>query len=436
MAKLNDTHNPALKSWVASANRPDTDFPIQNLPLGVFRTKGGAARGGIAIGDQILDLAAAAQAGLFSGAAADAAKAASGATLNALMAMGNGAASALRARVSQILADGSADKAKAEKALVAMADAEMLLPAIVGAFSDYLCSYDHTLRMSQNRTLPPAFKAMPLAYNSRASSLRVSGEEVIRPNGQFRGKDGKFEFGPEPMQDFELELGLYVGKGNELGAPIPMEHVTDHMFGYCLLNDWSARGIQGMEMAPLGPFLGKSLSTTVSSWIVTAEALAPFRIPARERPAEDQPHKYLLGAEDQKEGGFDLQLYAYIQTPKMQKAGRAPHQVTRAEFKHIYWTMAQMTVYHASNGCNLRPGDIIASGTVSGPTDDSRACLAEATVRGTLPLELPDGEKRAWIEDGDEVIFRGRAETSGYVSIGFGECRNVLKPAVPWPGAH
>jgi fumarylacetoacetase len=433
MATLNATHDPARKSWVESANAADCDFPIQNLPLGVFRKGGGKAQGGIAIGDQILDLAAALKAGLFSGAAAEAAQAAAGETLNSLMALGNEHASALRARVSDLLRADSADKRKVETLLVPMSAVQMVLPAKIGSFTDYLCSVDHTKRMSQTGDMPPAFKSLPIAYHSRASSVRISGEPVRRPNGQFRTHDGKVQFGPEPSQDYELEIGCFIGPGNALGAPISMREAPKHIFGFCLLNDWSARGIQRFESTPLGPFLSKSLSTTISPWIVTAEAMAPFRAPAYPRDPADEPFPHLSSPENKAEGNLDLALEAFIVSPKMKTSGAKPAAVTRTSGLNTYWTFAQMLVHHASNGCNMAPGDLLGSGTMSGPSEESQACLAEKNKRGTEKFDIGGGEMRTWIEDGDEVIFRARAARAGSVSIGFGECRGRLEPAVPWP---
>ena len=441
MVTLNATHDPSRRSWVASANAADTDFPIQNLPFGIFSQAGGAPRAGVAIGDQIFHLEAGVRAGLFSGLAAAAAAAAQGGTLNGLMALGNAAASALRARLSDLLRDGGPDDARRQAAslLVPMAEAHLHLPARVGAFTDFLTSSYHTERLGKisrpDSPLPPCFKHLPVAYNSRATSVRVSGEDIRRPNGQWRHADGEVRFGPTASLDFELEVGLFIGPGNSLGEPLALPSVRNHMFGYCLLNDWSARDIQGWESA-LGPFLSKSLSTTISPWVVTDEALAPFRAPAFPRPAEDpSPLPYLNDPQDQAEGGFDIELEALIRTPAMRAANQPAGRVTLTNFIYNYWTLAQMATHHMSNGCNLQPGDLLGSGTASGPTDDSRACLAEATERGTKPIALGNGETRAWLLDGDEVIFRGRTRRPGYVSIGFGLCAGRIAPAPAWPQA-
>lgn len=436
MVKLNDTHDPKRQSWIASANAADTDFPIQNLPFGVFRRGGEVARGGVAIGDSIVDLAEAAKAGLFSGEAAEAARAASGPALNPLFALGTGAASALRAQLSDLLRADSPDKGRvermADRLLMPMSAATMELPAHVGSYTDYLCSSFHAGRMASG--LPEPFKYLPIAYHSRASSIVVSGTPVRRPNGEFRAADGEVRFGPEPSQDYELELAAVIATGNPLGTPLHIDRAAEQIFGYCLLNDWSARGIQMWESRPLGPFLGKSQSTTISPWVVTSEALAPFRCAAFARPDGDpKPMPHLFSEADQAEGGIDLALEAYILTPRMREQGAAPARVTNTNFKHIYWTFAQMVAHHMSNGCNLQPGDLLASGTCSGPTDDSRACLAELSARGTVDIKLPNGEARRFLADGDEVIFRARTARPGQVSIGFGECRGRIEPAVPWP---
>jgi fumarylacetoacetase len=440
MPALNATHDPARRSWVESAQAPGTDFPIQNLPHGVFRRCGGgeAWRGGVAIGDMILDMAAAVDAGLFQGIPAEAARAAAEPTLNRLMAMGRGAASALRARISEVLMTGSAAQAIGPRILVPMAEAELRLPCQVGAFTDFLTSTFHTERGGRRTRpespLPPNFKHLPVAYNSRATSLRVSGEPVRRPNGQRQTPNGDVVFGPCVNLDFELEVGLFIGPGNPLGEPVALSAAPEHIFGYCLLNDWSARDIQRWESFPLGPFLSKSLSTTISPWVVTAEAMAPFAVPAFRRAPEDpQPLPYLTCPRDQAEGLMDIGLEALLLTPRMREAGQAPARITLTNFQTMYWTFAQMVTHHMSNGCNLMPGDVLGSGTASGPTDDSRACYSEIT-EGRNPVTLPNGETRLWLEDGDEIIFRGRAERPGAVPIGFGECRGRIDPAPAWPG--
>jgi len=426
---LNRTHNPARRSWLASANDPSTDFPIQNLPFGVFR-HGHVTRGGVAIGDRIVDLARAARNGIFTGSAAEAASAASGTVLNPLMRLGRAHAAALRNDLADLL-DAGIDKQHRESleaCMVPMAAAELLRPVEIAAFTDFLCSIDHTLRMGRD-TLPAAFKHLPIAYNGRATSVIVSGTDIVRPNGQFAGAGGSVVYGPEPWLDFELEMGAFVGVANDLGAPVGIGSADQHIFGFCLVNDWSARGIQFFESTPLGPFLGKSFSTSISPWIVTAEALEPYRVAAVTRIGDDAPPAHLESNENRTSGAFDIELQAFVRTSKMRAQNVAPLCVTTTQFRDMYWTFAQMLAHHASNGCNLHVGDLLGSGTTSGATDASRACLAEITKRGTTQLDFPDGETRAWLEDGDEVILQGHAVRSGYPRLGFGECRGRIVAA-------
>jgi fumarylacetoacetase len=429
------THDPARRSFVEAANLSRADFPLQNLPFGIFkRGEDESGRGGVAIGDQIFDLAAAQEAELFSGLAEKAAIAAGGPTLNPLMALGNRAASALRARLCNLLDAESHEREKVEPHLVPMSEASMQMPVAVGNFTDFLTSSFHSERLSPTGKVPPSFKSMPIAYHSRASSVRVSAGTITRPHGQWLGAENAVQFGPSRALDYELEVGAFIGPGNELGEPIALDDARSHIFGYCLLNDWSARDVQRAESVPLGPFLAKSLSTSISPWVITEAAMRPFRTAAFVRPAGDPaPLPYLASERERESGGFDLKLRAFLLTRSMRENRQAPERITSTNFKHMYWTFAQMLTHHASNGCNLTPGDIIASGTASGPSEESRACLAEVTSRGANPLALPNGEKRSWLEDGDEVIFRARAERDGFTPIGFGECRGVIGPAVDWP---
>ena len=423
MAQRDATHDPARRSWVASANAPGADFPIQNLPLGVFSTDGTAPRCGVAIGDRILDLKAAVAAGLVTqqAVAAD--------SLGPLMALGRPASAALRAEVSALLSEGAATTAP----LVPMAAARMHLPTTVRNFSDFMASYDHCARLGVKRDpknpLPPAFRQLPVAYHSRASSVRVSGEAVTRPHGQWQRQDGTMHFGPTEAMDYELEMAVWIAGENALGAPVTMASAPDRIFGYGLLNDWSVRDVQRWEMPPLGPFLGKSVSTSVSPWIITAEALAPFEVPAAVQDPPALP--YLDSAWNRSHGGLAVRMTAAILTPRMRAEGAAPFVLTDTQFATIYWTAATMVAHHGTNGCNLLAGDLLGSGTVSGPEESARACLAEIGLTG--PVALPNGEGRRWIQDGDEIIFRGRAEAPGAVPIGFGECRGVLDPAIAWP---
>jgi len=424
--KLNDTHDPSRKSWVASANQPDTDFPIQNLPLGIFR-RGGIARGGVAIGDQIFDLTAAIDLGLFSGEAADAARASAGDSLNPLMVLGNGAASVLRSRLSDLLRFDGPERTRveshADRLLIPMSSAEMLLPAKIGNFTDFVCSTFHAQRAARkplDSPLTGPLCYLPVAYHGRASSIRISGEEIQRPHGQFKDSDGVVQFGPSQAMDFELELGAFVSSGNALGSPIPIDSAPSHIFGYCLLNDWSARDIQFWE-SMLGPFLSKSLSTTISPWIISPEALAPFRAPifSPAQPDWPQPFAYLNSGTDSSEGGFEIELAIYLSTSRMRELGETAARIVTTNSKYAYWSFAQMIAHHTSNGCNLQPGDLLGSGTISGPIEESRACLMEHTE----PFQLPNGESRRYLEDEDEVTFKARAKRDGSVAIGFGECR-------------
>ena len=438
---MNDTHRPDLASWVESANRPDTSFPIQNLPLGVFRRRGSDDMPGvgIAIGDEVLDVSAALEEGAFGidTPARTAAEACDAPWLNGLMALGPEYASALRARVSELLRAGApeqaADPSLAGRLLVPMRDAEMFVPAEIGDYTDFYASVHHATNVGSmfrpDNPLLPNYKHVPIGYHGRASSIVISGSPVRRPAGQLKGpNDAAPAFGPTRMLDYECEVGFYVAEGNALGEPIPIADAGRHLFGLSLVNDWSARDVQAWEYQPLGPFLAKSFATTVSPWVVTMEALEPFRAPALARPAGDPaPLPYLTSPEDQARGAIALTLEVLIASRRMRDEGVAPARVSRASFATMYWTPAQLLAHHASNGCNLRPGDLLASGTVSGPERDARGCLLELTWRGTEPITLPTGELRSFIEDGDEVILRGFCETAGARRIGIGECRGEVR---------
>ena len=429
---LNETHDPSRKSFVESANAPGCDFPIQSLPFGVYRpTSGPQARVGVAIGDQILDIAAAGA--HFNGLAAEAARACPVPALNHLMSLGPQAWSALRLALSRALCIEHGDE-KLRQYLTPMAQAEMRLPVVIGDFTDFFASIFHASNAGRmfrpDNPLMPNYKYVPVAYHSRSSSIRASGTPFKRPRGQRKGpNDAAPSYGPSRNLDFELELGIYIGAPSELGEPVPVGRAANHVFGFCLLNDWSARDIQAWEYQPLGPFLGKNFATTVSPWVVTAEALAPFRSKAFARPDGDPaPLPHLDDADDRAHGGLDITLEAYIATETMRRGGTAPQRVTQTSCALLYWTVAQMIAHHTSNGCNIRIGDLLGSGTVSGPERSSWGSLLELTKRGTEPLTLPGGEKRGFIEDGDEIIFRGHCEKPGYARIGFGECRAVVLP--------
>ncbi|MGY3591384.1 fumarylacetoacetase [Bradyrhizobium sp. USDA 4341] len=431
---LDFTHDPNRKSWVVSANEASTDFPIQNLPFCMFGRAGESRRAGVAVGADILDLDAAVELQLFNGEAAAAIRACKGESLNPIMAMVGPSATALRHRLSEVLVIGSDRMTHASQLLIPRREVQFHLPATIGGFTDFFTSLYHTERGGRasrpDNPVPLNFRYMPIAYNSRASSVRISGEPIRRPLGQRQRRDGAVHFGPCESLDFELELGAFIGKGNELGEPVDVAAAGDRVFGYCLLNDWSARDIQRWESFPLGPFLAKTLSTSISPFVVTSDALRPFRAPATKRPEGDPPPlEYLHSDADQRRGGIDLTMEALIQTEGMRAQGLDPYRVTSANFRDMYWTVAQMVTHHTVNGCNLRVGDLIGSGTVSGPTDESRACLAEIAASGDT-IYLPNGEQRKWLEDADTVVFRAKAQRAGYVSIGFGECTGQILPAL------
>jgi fumarylacetoacetase len=436
MSLLNETHDAGLRSWVESANAAGCDFPIQNLPFASFRRRASAEafRCGVAIGDQIVDLAALAAAGIFSGDAAAAAQAGAQPQLNALMALGPAAASALRLALSRALREGAPEQAALAACLVPQAEAEYGLPARIGDYTDFYTSVHHATNIGRqfrpDNPLLPNYKWVPIGYHGRASSIGVSGQAFRRPQGQtFAPGATQPAFGPCQRLDIELELGVFIGQANELGDPVTISAAEDHVFGICLLNDWSARDIQGWEYQPLGPFLSKNFATTISPWIVTLEALAPFRV-AFERPESDpQPLPYLDSEANRREGSLDIELEVLLQTPSMRDHGQAAASIVRTSYRHAYWTVAQMVTHHTVNGCNLQPGDLLGSGTLSGPTLDQAGALIELTTGGRHPLALPNGETRTWLEDGDSVVIRGWCEKPGAARIGFGECLGTVLPA-------
>jgi len=433
---LDGTHDQALRSFVPSANDGATDFPIQNLPLGVFRRGDGAPRIGSAIGEQVLDLFACSERGLMRGLPWQVEAACYGTTLNALMTVDTRIRATLRHRLSHLLrSEGGSVTAKseAEHVLFPRAEAEMLLPAEVGDYTDFYASVFHATNVGTmlrpDNPLFPNYKWVPIGYHGRASSLVVSGTPIARPQGQTEPGEGGAtpRFGPSRSLDYELEVAAFLGPGNPLGQPIPLAQAEGRLFGLCLLNDWSARDLQKWEYQPLGPFLAKSFATSISPWVVTLEALAPFRVPAFPRPADDpQPLPYLSDEQDRAQGGIDLHLEVLLSSAAMRERGLPPLSLSRSNLRDVYWTFAQMVAHHSSNGCNLRPGDLIASGTVSGPAKENRGSLIELTWRGTEPLTLPSGEPRRFLETGDEVILRGHCRREGYARIGFGECRGVV----------
>ncbi len=435
MSGIDETHDPRRKSWVSSANG-HSEFPIQNLPFGVFSPAGGALRGGVAIGDMILDLAAALEAGLFSGEAGKAAEAAAGPALNPLMALGTPPRLALRKRVSKLLAADTTERAKVEamagRLLHPAGQCAMHLPAAIGEFTDFFAGIHHARnggrRRDPNNPLSPNYKYVPVAYHSRASSVRPSNVPIRRPNGQRKAPDEPAPtYGPCRKLDYELELAVWIGPGNAQGEPIPIGQAAEHIFGLGLVNDWSARDVQGWESQPLGPFLGKNFGSTVSPWIVTTEALAPFRVPQPARPDGDpKPLPHLWAAIDQQEGAFNIALEAFLLSEGLRAKRLPPHRMSASNTTDLYWTLAQLVTHHTSGGCNLRPGDLFGTGTISGPTRDGYGSLMELSEDGTRSTSLESGETRTFLEEGDEVIFRAHCHKPGFVSIGFGECRGRI----------
>jgi fumarylacetoacetase len=397
---IDETHDPKLRSWVESANRPGCDFPIQNLPLGVFRTREGSARLGIAIGDQILEVG----------------QWLPGNTLNGYLSLPATQRRDLRREWSKALEAG-----ERHRDLFAQADCTMLLPAVVGDYTDFYASIHHATNVGKlfrpDNPLLPNYKHVPIAYHGRSSSLVISGTPVRRPRGQL----AEGNFGPSRELDYEVEVGAFLGPGNAMGEPIPVGEARRHIAGVCLVNDWSARDIQRWEYQPLGPFLAKNFATSVSPWVVTAEALAPFWTDAAPHDVPVLPYLQEVGP-----GALDVTVEAWLRTGAI----REPVRLSRASFRDLYWTPGQMVAHHTSNGCPLRPGDLIASGTVSGPEKENRGCLLELTAKGAEPVNLPDGSRRAFLEDGDEVILTGYCEREGFARIGLGSCAGVVLPAL------
>jgi fumarylacetoacetase len=431
---LNETHDPGRRSFVASANVADAAFPIQNLPYCVFRPfAGGPLRVGAVIGDQLVDIAAAGP--TLDPAAAAAARACAAPFLNPLMALGPQTWSALRLGLSRALSTDSGNPARMQPHLMPMSQAEYRMPVAFRNFTDFFASVFHATNAGRmfrpDSPLMPNYKYVPVAYHSRASSVRITGTPVRRPRGQRKApNEAAPSYGPSRNLDFELELGAFIGTESELGVPVPVSKAADYVFGHCLLNDWSARDIQAWEYQPLGPFLGKNFATTISPFVVTAEALAPFRTPAFTRPDGDPaPLPHLDDAGDRAQGGLDITLEAFLGTETMRRNGVAPQLLTHTSFALMYWTVAQMIAHHTSNGCNLEVGDLIGSGTISGPDKSSWGSLLELTARGAEPINLPGGERRGFIEDGDEIVFHAFCQRPGHTRIGFGEVRAVVQPA-------
>ncbi len=430
---IDETHDPQLKSWVDSANG-HADFPIQNLPFGIFSNAGSAPRGGVAIGDQILDLAAAVESGVLSGDAATAADAARAATLNALMGQAAPMRRALRRALSALLATGAAKQDIVKKLLHPIDQCVMHLPARIGDYTDFFAGIHHATNAGKlfrpDNPLLPNYKYVPVGYHGRSSSIRASGVAVRRPHGQRKpSADEPPVFSPTQKLDFELELGIWIGPGNELGERIAITETDAHIAGFCLVNDWSARDIQAWEYQPLGPFLAKNFGSTISPWVITPEALAPFRSAPLPRPAGDPaPLPHLLSASDQANGALDITFEVLLSTQAMTAANVPPHRLSRVSSRQLYWTVAQMVAHHTSGGCNLQPGDLLGSGTISGTTPESWGSLLEITEGGHKPLSLPSGETRTFLKDGDEIFMRAKALRDGFVQIGLGECRARITP--------
>jgi fumarylacetoacetase len=421
----------ALKSWVPSANDPQTDFPLQNLPYGVFRHKE-RGRIGVAIGNWILDLQACAQQSLLAALPNEITSACSSELLNPLMALGPTAWSALRQQLMVLLdvqQAGSETQKRVEPLLVSMQEAVMQLPAHIGDYTDFYASIYHATRVGRrfrpDNPLLPNYKYVPIGYHGRASSIVVSGQQIRRPYGQIKFQAEEPIFRPAQALDYELEVGLFVGRGNRLGQSIPIVEAEDHIFGLCLVNDWSARDIQSWEYQPLGPFLAKNFATTISPWIVPLEALVPYRVPAFSRPPGDPAPLNYLRSPSTERNGIDLTLEVYLQSKQMRQAGTAPMLLSKGNLRDLYWTIAQLVTHHASNGCNLRPGDLLATGTVSGPEEGSEGCLLEKQ-NGAEAIHLPGGESRKFLEDGDQVTFRAYCQRPGLPRIGFGECAGTV----------
>ena len=436
MSLINETHDPALTSWVESANAPGGDFPIQNLPFGVFRRKGSneSFRGGVAIGDQVIDFGLAASSGIFSGDSAKPAAVCAQPTLNGLMAMGPDAQSALRRALSNALRKGSGEHGRFSACLVAQSTVEMALPASIGDYTDFYTSVHHATTIGRmfrpDNPLLPNYKWVPIGYHGRTSTIDISGQTFARPVGQTMPPGAQTPaFGPCKRLDYEMEVGVFIGAGNAAGERIGIADAERHVFGLCLLNDWSARDIQAWEYQPLGPFLSKNFASTISPWLVTLEALAPYRVEWT-RPADDpQPLPYLDSAPMREHGAFDIQLEVALETAKMRAASQPPVRLSRTSYRHAYWTVAQMVAHHTVNGCKLQPGDLLGSGTESGPTPEEAGSMLELAQGGKQPVALPNGETRSFIEDNDAVIMRAWCEKPGAARIGFGECRAMVLPA-------
>jgi fumarylacetoacetase len=421
-ASLDETHDPSLRSWVESANDPKTDFPIQNLPFGRFRRAGQEQWSiGAAIGDQVLDLRRA--------------QLIDTDDMNALMQSAPAARRELRSAISQSLRRDSARRDALQSCLVPRANVALGVPCRIGDYTDFYTGIHHATNVGKqfrpDNPLLSNYKWIPIGYHGRASSIVASGQAFHRPVGQFKGpEDAAPSVGPTRRLDFELELGVFIGAPNALGEPVPIELAEDHVFGLVLFNDWTARDVQAWEYQPLGPFLSKNFASTVSPWIVTLEALAPYRTPFKRPDGDPQPLPYLDSAANRESGGIDVGLEAALQTAKMREADLPAQPLTRSSFRDSYWTLAQLVAHHTVTGCNLQAGDLLGSGTQSGPDAGQGGSMLELTLGGKQPLRLPNGETRGFLEDGDTVILRGHCERQGFRRIGFGECAGTVLPAL------
>jgi fumarylacetoacetase len=436
MIALDRTHDPALRSWVESANGADTDFPLQNLPYGRFRRAGSGQpwRIGVAIGDQVLDLARAAVDGNWDGEVVTLLAPLAAGDLRDLMARPAALRRLLRAALSRALSSDAGQPAQLAASLVPQAHVEFTLPCVIGDYTDFYTGIHHAATVGSlfrpDNPLLPNYKWVPIGYHGRSSSIVPSGHAIVRPVGQLKGAADAPRVGPTQRLDYEAELGFLVGPGNALGAPIAIGVAEEHLFGVTLLNDWSARDIQSWEYQPLGPFLSKNFGSTIAPWVVTMEALAPFRVPF-ERPAGDPPPlPYLDSAANRAHGMLDIRLAVSLQTRAMRDAGLAPVRLSASAVREAaYWTPAQLVAHHTINGCNLQPGDLLGSGTLSGPRAGEAGSLLELTLGGERPLQLPNGERRTFLDDGDTITIAGWCERAGTRRIGFGPCSATVRPA-------
>ena len=429
--KLDATHNPDLRSWVESANEPACDFPIQNLPLGRFRRHGSDEpwRIGVAIGTQVLDLRQAHEESPWSRTVHALLEPLAAGDMKTFMAEGCPAWRSLRAALSAALAEGSEQAPFLERCLLGQDEAEMSMPCQVSDYTDFFTGIHHAVAAGKlfrpDNPLLPNYKWVPIGYHGRASSLGIGGK-VKRPKGQLKGAADAPVFAPCQRLDFELEVGAFIGTGNALGTPVGMADAEDVLFGLTLLNDWSARDIQAWEYQPLGPFLAKSFATSISPWVVTMEALAPYRRAFERPPGDPQPLPYLDSAFNRTSGALQMALEVWLQTATMRAAGQGAVRLAHSNLQYAYWTWAQLVAHHTSNGCNLQSGDLFGSGTISGPTPQQSGSMLELSAGGQRPVTLPNGEQRRFLEDGDAISLRAHCAAAGAARIGFGEVRGLI----------